>query len=75
MKRVFPKFFELPENIEEREKVKLLFILQLNGRNTRQVIRMLRTVYSRKHLYIVHVDIRQNFMYHGKCLDVEVSYF
>ncbi|KAE9547979.1 hypothetical protein FO519_008812 [Halicephalobus sp. NKZ332] len=63
MKRNFPEFFELPGNIEERKKVKILFVLQLNGRNTRQVKRMLRTVYSKKHLYVVHVDERQNFMY------------
>ncbi|CAG9539643.1 unnamed protein product [Cercopithifilaria johnstoni] len=43
--------------------VQILFLLQLNGRNTRQVNRLLRVIYSRKHFYIIHVDSRQQYMF------------
>uniref|UniRef100_A0A0R3RVV9 protein xylosyltransferase n=1 Tax=Elaeophora elaphi TaxID=1147741 RepID=A0A0R3RVV9_9BILA len=43
--------------------VQILFLLQLNGRNTRQVSRLLRIIYSPKHYYIIHVDIRQQYMF------------
>uniref|UniRef100_A0AC34FQL7 Protein xylosyltransferase n=1 Tax=Panagrolaimus sp. ES5 TaxID=591445 RepID=A0AC34FQL7_9BILA len=63
VKRRFPKFVSLPENLNSRKRIKILFLLQLNGRSSRQVIRMLRSIYSKKHLYIVHVDSRQKFMF------------
>uniref|UniRef100_A0A915B3N6 protein xylosyltransferase n=2 Tax=Parascaris univalens TaxID=6257 RepID=A0A915B3N6_PARUN len=43
--------------------VQILFLLQLNGRHVRQVMRMLRVIYSPKHLYVIHVDSRQQFMH------------
>ncbi|VDK82410.1 unnamed protein product [Litomosoides sigmodontis] len=43
--------------------VQILFLLQLNGRNTRQVSRLLRIIYSPKHYYIIHVDSRQQYMF------------
>ncbi|VDK80693.1 unnamed protein product [Onchocerca ochengi] len=43
--------------------VQILFLLQLNGRNIRQVNRLLRIIYSPKHYYIIHVDSRQKYMF------------
>ncbi|KAM3717643.1 Xylosyltransferase sqv-6 [Dirofilaria immitis] len=43
--------------------VQILFLLQLNGRNTRQINRLLRIIYSPKHYYIIHVDSRQQYMF------------
>ncbi|KAI6217860.1 Protein xylosyltransferase [Aphelenchoides fujianensis] len=42
--------------------VRILFLLQLNGRNSRQIRRLLRLIYSPRHFYFVHVDPRQKFM-------------
>ncbi|PAV92127.1 hypothetical protein WR25_05819 [Diploscapter pachys] len=42
--------------------VKIFFLLQLNGRNDRQVKRMLRNIYSPNHIYYIHVDKRQKYM-------------
>uniref|UniRef100_A0AC34QZ13 WSC domain-containing protein n=1 Tax=Panagrolaimus sp. JU765 TaxID=591449 RepID=A0AC34QZ13_9BILA len=63
IERPMPEFIPLPDDIETRKRVKILFVLQLNGRNSRQVTRMIRTIYSRDHFYLVHVDQRQNFMF------------
>uniref|UniRef100_A0A915PQL3 protein xylosyltransferase n=1 Tax=Setaria digitata TaxID=48799 RepID=A0A915PQL3_9BILA len=43
--------------------VQILFLLQLNGRNIRQVNRLLRIIYSPKHYYIIHVDSRQHYLF------------
>ncbi|GMR59205.1 hypothetical protein PMAYCL1PPCAC_29400, partial [Pristionchus mayeri] len=42
--------------------IRILFLLQLNGRNARQVRQMLRSIYSPKHQYYIHVDSRQSYM-------------
>ncbi|KRX39213.1 Xylosyltransferase oxt [Trichinella murrelli] len=42
---------------------KIAFLLQLNGRAVRQVVRLLRLIYRPEHIYLVHVDSRQNHMY------------
>ncbi|CAD6186770.1 unnamed protein product [Caenorhabditis auriculariae] len=44
-------------------QVKILFVLQLNGRNDRQVKRFLKSIYSPHHYYYVHVDKRQSYMF------------
>uniref|UniRef100_A0A0N5A8E3 protein xylosyltransferase n=1 Tax=Syphacia muris TaxID=451379 RepID=A0A0N5A8E3_9BILA len=43
--------------------VKILFLLQLNGRNIRQILRLLRVIFSSKHQYLVHVDRRQQYLF------------
>lgn len=65
--RVYPTFIPLPSDPNERmAKVRILFLLQLNGRNSRQVKRMIRSIYSPLHLYYVHVDASQQYMFSGK---------
>ncbi|VDM61750.1 unnamed protein product [Angiostrongylus costaricensis] len=41
---------------------RILFLLQLNGRNERQVKRLLKALYSPYHYYYIHVDQRQLFL-------------
>uniref|UniRef100_A0A183F4H5 protein xylosyltransferase n=1 Tax=Heligmosomoides polygyrus TaxID=6339 RepID=A0A183F4H5_HELPZ len=41
---------------------RILFLLQLNGRNERQVKRLLKALYSPSHYYYIHVDQRQLYM-------------
>ena len=48
-----------------RMPVKILFLLQLNGRDARQVKRLIRLIYRPWHLYYVHVDARQNYIFNG----------
>lgn len=54
------------QNRVDQSKVKILFLLQLNGRNSRQIRRLLRMIYSSDHLYYIHVDVRQKFMQNGE---------
>ncbi|KFD49350.1 hypothetical protein M514_09797 [Trichuris suis] len=46
-----------------QRKAKIAFLLQFNGRAVRQVRRMLRMIYRPEHIYFVHVDERQDYMY------------
>ncbi|KAI6213185.1 Cyclin and Carbohydrate-binding WSC and Glycosyl transferase domain containing protein [Aphelenchoides besseyi] len=54
-----PSYIE-PEN--SVRDVRILFLLQLNGRNSRQIRRLLRLIYNPRHFYFVHVDPRQKYM-------------
>lgn len=60
---------EMPHYVEVTPQtdrdVKILFLLQLNGRNTRQIKRLLKILYNPTHLYLVHVDVRQKYMFAG----------
>ncbi|XP_012944960.1 xylosyltransferase oxt [Aplysia californica] len=44
-------------------KVKIVFVLTVNGRAIRQVIRLLRVIYSPDHYYYIHVDKRQEYLF------------
>ncbi|XP_053683028.1 xylosyltransferase oxt [Sabethes cyaneus] len=45
------------------ESARIAFLLTLNGRALRQVHRLLRTLYSPKHYYFIHVDSRQEYLF------------
>lgn len=40
----------------DEKKVKIAFLLTLNGRAVRQVHRLLKLLYSENHFYYIHVD-------------------
>lgn len=40
----------------ELPKVRIAFLLTLNGRAVRQVHRLLKLLYSKEHYYYIHVD-------------------
>ncbi|XP_055620367.1 xylosyltransferase oxt isoform X2 [Toxorhynchites rutilus septentrionalis] len=46
-----------------KEPVRIAFLLTLNGRALRQVHRLLKTLYSTRHYYFIHVDERQEYLY------------
>uniref|UniRef100_A0A0P6K152 protein xylosyltransferase n=1 Tax=Aedes aegypti TaxID=7159 RepID=A0A0P6K152_AEDAE len=45
------------------EPVRIVFLLTLNGRALRQVNRLLKTLYSPRHYYFIHIDSRQEYLY------------
>lgn len=49
----------IPKPNEER--VKIAFLLTLNGRAVRQVHRLLKLLYSENHFYFIHVDSVSGF--------------
>lgn len=57
-----PQVAELVPKHGER-RVKIAFLLTLNGRATRQVHRLLKALYSQHHYFYIHVDARQDYMY------------
>lgn len=73
-KKILPVFHDLPNLVSNAStfywnssvmRPKILFVLQLNGRNSRQIYRFLKLIYRPNHLYYIHVDIRQNYMFKG----------
>ncbi|CAI2354275.1 unnamed protein product [Caenorhabditis sp. 36 PRJEB53466] len=58
-----PKYLPPSSEEEPQNPAKILFLLQLNGRNERQVKRFLKSIYLPHHYYYIHVDKRQNYMY------------
>uniref|UniRef100_A0A5S6R428 protein xylosyltransferase n=1 Tax=Trichuris muris TaxID=70415 RepID=A0A5S6R428_TRIMR len=45
------------------KRAKIAFLLQVNGRAARQIKRMLKMIYRQEHIYVVHVDERQDYLY------------
>ena len=43
--------------------VRIVYLLTLSGRATRQVYRLINRIYSPNHYILVHVDARQEYMY------------
>ncbi|KAK6757437.1 hypothetical protein RB195_015328 [Necator americanus] len=56
------RYVELTDSDINLKIPKILFLLQLNGRNERQVKRLLKALYSPHHYYYIHVDQRQLYM-------------
>lgn len=50
---------------KNRRPLKILFLLQLNGRNSQHIRRLIRLIYRPHHLYLVHVDQRQEHLFEG----------
>ena len=36
--------------------VRIVFLIMLNGRSLRQILRLVKTIYDEKHFYYFHVD-------------------
>ncbi|KAK3090588.1 hypothetical protein FSP39_012916, partial [Pinctada imbricata] len=43
--------------------VRIVFVLTINGRQVRQVRRLLKAIYHTRHYYFIHVDMRQEYLY------------
>ncbi|XP_055612226.1 xylosyltransferase oxt isoform X2 [Uranotaenia lowii] len=57
-----PQSTEIVPKVSE-EPVRIVFLLTLNGRALRQVHRLLRTLYSPRHYYFIHIDSRQEYLF------------
>ncbi|KAH8278229.1 hypothetical protein KR044_002927 [Drosophila immigrans] len=55
------------------QQVRIAFLLTLNGRALRQVHRLLRALYAPQHVYYIHVDARQDYLYR-KLLELEPKF-
>ncbi|XP_002007843.3 xylosyltransferase oxt [Drosophila mojavensis] len=58
---------------QEPQAVRIAFLLTLNGRALRQVHRLLRALYAPQHIYYIHVDARQDYLYR-KLLELEPKF-
>lgn len=46
------------------QKIRIAFLLTLNGRALRQIHRLLKSLYAQKHVYYIHIDkvSRKNYL-------------
>ncbi|XP_075979253.1 xylosyltransferase oxt [Anticarsia gemmatalis] len=47
----------------QKDTVKIVFLLTLNGRALRQVHRLINTLYKSNHYFYIHVDKRQDYLH------------
>jgi protein xylosyltransferase len=45
------------------EDIRIAFLLSLNGRSRLQIMRLLKNIYSKRHIYYLHVDSRKQYIY------------
>ncbi|BFF99022.1 xylosyltransferase oxt [Drosophila madeirensis] len=55
------------------KRVRIAFLLTINGRALRQVHRLLKALYAPEHVYYIHVDARQDYLYR-KLLELEQKF-
>ena len=57
---------------DSEDKVRIVFVLTLNGRAVRQVRRLLKAIYHRDHYYYIHVDavspLELQFLHSALCM-------
>ncbi|XP_070379773.1 xylosyltransferase 2 isoform X4 [Dermacentor albipictus] len=52
-----------PASAKTLKPARIAFLLSVNGRAVRQVLRLLRFLYHERHVFYIHVDARQDHMY------------
>lgn len=57
---------------ENEKSVRIAYLLTVNGRASRQVRRLINILYHPSHLFYIHVDARQDYLYR-EMLEVEKS--
>ncbi|KAK6165186.1 hypothetical protein SNE40_023628 [Patella caerulea] len=58
-----PSSLASKDSVADEPPVKIVFILTFNGRQIRQVIRLIRAVYHPDHYYYIHVDKREEYLF------------
>lgn len=53
---ITPQIADLSPARHSEKKVKIAFLLTLNGRALRQIYRLLKALYSSEHFYYIHID-------------------
>lgn len=48
-------------SLTEKKRVRIVFLLQFNGRAVRQIRRIFRFIYQPQHFYFIHID-KVNFL-------------
>ncbi|CAH2981318.1 unnamed protein product [Chilo suppressalis] len=60
-------------NENNKEPVRIVFLLTLNGRALRQVYRLINSLYRSNHYFFIHVDKRQDYL-HRKLSELEKQF-
>ncbi|XP_077526225.1 xylosyltransferase oxt isoform X1 [Haemaphysalis longicornis] len=62
-----------PSSARSLKPARIAFLLSVNGRAVRQVLRLLQLLYHERHVFYIHVDARQEHMYRS-LLSLESRY-
>lgn len=46
-----------------QKSVRIAFLLTFNGRSVRQITRLIKAIYSHRHIYFIHIDKRLNYLF------------
>ncbi|XP_064639668.1 xylosyltransferase oxt-like [Lineus longissimus] len=52
-----------PSMIEEHNRLRIAYILSVNGRAVRQIHRLFKAIYHVNHYFYIHVDSRQDYLH------------
>ena len=52
-----------PEKIKEDNQARIVYLLTISGRASRQVRRLIKQLYDGKNYFYIHVDSRQDYLY------------
>lgn len=50
---------------KRKNGIRIAFVLSVSGRSTRQIKRLIRLLYDRKHIYLIHVDSQNDFLFNS----------
>lgn len=56
------KFLQSDRNVD-KTALRIAYLMSLNGRSILQVRRLLKSIYSQRHIYYIHVDKREHYLY------------
>ncbi|OQV18769.1 Xylosyltransferase 2 [Hypsibius exemplaris] len=54
---------EVPVKLDHPPTIRILFVLTVHGRDSRQIRRLLKLIYRKEHYYLIHVDRRSEYLF------------
>lgn len=51
------------KSIGQTDPIRISFIFSVNGRSIRQIKRLIKQLYDKKHVYLIHVDKQNDFLF------------
>ncbi|XP_054155244.1 xylosyltransferase oxt-like [Oppia nitens] len=61
--KYIPKVVPNLETTINGRDIRIVFLMTLNGRSLRQIKRLLKNIYSKRHFYFIHIDSRQEYLF------------
>lgn len=69
----YPKKRPYNQSYSTNSDIRIAFLLTLSGHSTLHIKRLLKNIYSKKHIYLLHVDKRNQKLFHD-LVELETQY-